>query len=100
MEFHRIIGDVESFFSEPSGKASVTPKVVISQAGVLDLVAAYEAHLGQGAVRDFLGSSVAGRREICCVASVALIGCEQEVEWYAEVKWILGGALLACWIWA
>lgn len=80
MEFHRIIGDVESFFSEPSGKASVTPKVVISQAGVLDLVAAYEAHLGQGAVRDFLGSSVAGRREICCVASVALIGCEQEVE--------------------
>ena len=52
----------------------MTPKVVISQAGVLDLVAAYEAHLGQGAVRDFLGSSVAGRREICCVASVALIG--------------------------
>ena len=39
----------------------MTPKVVISQAGVLDLVAAYEANLGQGAVRDFLGSSVAGR---------------------------------------
>eukprot|EP00434_Breviolum_minutum_P023513 symbB.v1.2.020741.t2/scaffold1762.1/size182224/8 len=44
----------EAMFPE----ASVTPKVVISQAGVLDLVAAYEAHLGQGAVRDFLGSSV------------------------------------------
>lgn len=57
----------------------MTPKVVISQAGVLDLVAAYEAHLGQGAVRDFLGSSVAGHREICCVASVALIGANERL---------------------
>eukprot|EP00435_Cladocopium_sp_Y103_P040113 s399_g10.t2 len=39
-------------------KEARAASLVISQAGVVDLVSAYEANLGQGAVRDFLGSSV------------------------------------------
>ena len=35
-------------------KEQLRPRLVIAQAGVLDFKSAYEAHLGQGAVRDFL----------------------------------------------
>ena len=38
------------------GVAEVSPKIVVSQAGVLDLRGAYEANLGQSAVRDFMGT--------------------------------------------
>lgn len=35
--------------------------MVISQAGVLDLLGAYDADLGNGAVRDFLGTTLPKR---------------------------------------
>eukprot|EP00438_Fugacium_kawagutii_P006611 Skav212990 [mRNA] locus=scaffold423:223755:225105:- [translate_table: standard] len=49
---------MQTAVKDPMFPQKVTPKVVVSQAGVVDLVSAYEANLGQGAVRDFMGSSV------------------------------------------
>lgn len=45
------------FLASPEG-AAVAPRVraVVSQAGVVDLAAAYERDLGYGAVRDFMGT--------------------------------------------
>ena len=51
---------LSTFSLEAAWSCQVPPaSLVISQAGVVDLVSAYEANLGQGAVRDFLGSSAA-----------------------------------------
>ena len=55
----RVCRLLTSFDLQPGSRQVPPASLVISQAGVVDLVSAYEANLGQGAVRDFLGSSAA-----------------------------------------
>ncbi|CAK9085986.1 unnamed protein product [Durusdinium trenchii] len=52
---------LQRLLDEEVFKQEVHPRVVISQAGVLDLLGAYDADLGNGAVRDFLGTTLPKR---------------------------------------